>query len=32
MKMYNPKKRDSFVMMFGFEYPLRVVPRAKKRK
>ena len=21
MKLYNPKKKDSFVMQFGFPYP-----------
>jgi hypothetical protein len=29
MKLYNPKKKDSFVMMFGFEYPEKVSPRNK---
>jgi hypothetical protein len=29
MKLYDPKKQDSFVMMFGFEYPEKVAPRTK---
>ena len=29
MKLYNPNKKNSFVMMFGFEYPEKIAPRSK---
>ena len=30
MKLYDPKKKDSFVMQFGFPYPESVHKRKKK--
>jgi len=29
MKLYDPKKKDSFVMQFGFPYP-ESMPKKKK--
>ena len=29
MKLYDPKKKDSFVMQFGFSYPETMRPRKK---
>ena len=31
-KMYDPKKIDSFLMMFGFDYPEKVAPRNKSHE
>tara|TARA_R100001460_G_scaffold46316_2_gene83824 strand:- start:9658 stop:9780 length:123 start_codon:yes stop_codon:yes gene_type:complete len=31
-KMYDPKKKHSFVMMFGFDYPEKVAPRNKSHE
>ena len=31
MKMYNPAKKNSFVMQFGFDCPDRVIKHRKKK-
>jgi len=31
MKMYDPIKNNSFVMQFGFSYPLYIINRVVRR-